>query len=140
MNDLPTRTQGVAMPARRPGWPFDLLEQETSRLFDSFARSFGLPAMRLPAASWSPQVDVTLTDGVLTLRGEKRSEQTDAERHVTERFVGRFSRAFQLPSQVDDTKVTAAFENGVLRIVLPKRADDSGRTRRIPIGAGQAAS
>jgi HSP20 family protein len=69
-------------------------------------------------------VDVTLADGVLTIRGEKKSERDEQERdkswHVVERSYGSFSRTISLPFDPDPAKVEANFDKGVLRIHLPK--------------------
>lgn len=77
-------------------------------------------------------VDISVEDNVLTLSGERSFESEngeDYERH--ERWTGRFSRSFALPSQVDPEGVKAKFESGVLTIELPKAAE--ARRRRIEI-------
>lgn len=79
-------------------------------------------------------VEVTLHDGVLTLKGEKREEKTDAEAHVTERRYGRFQRSFRLPDGVDEAAVTANVDNGVLKVVAPKNPAAVPKARSIPIG------
>ncbi|MCC7012814.1 MAG: Hsp20/alpha crystallin family protein [Planctomycetes bacterium] len=69
-------------------------------------------------------VEITLSEGVLTIQGEKRAEtQSENEgRHVSERRFGAFRRSFVLPSAVDESKVVARHENGVLRVELAKLA------------------
>jgi HSP20 family protein len=68
------------------------------------------------------EIEVSLDDGVLTLRAEKKLERKDerANTHFTERSFGVFQRSLQLPFQVDPDEVNAAFDNGVLTITLPK--------------------
>ena len=70
---------------------------------------------------------------VLTLRGEKRSEQTGERegRHFTERVYGEFRRGIELPVEVQSEKVSASFKNGVLAITLPKA--DTAKVRNIPV-------
>ena len=78
-------------------------------------------------------VKISLTDNVLTLRGEKKSEQ-DRETgswHQVERAYGVFERSFQLTCPVDASKVKAKFEDGVLTITLPK--SEESRPREISI-------
>ncbi|MHC4609751.1 MAG: Hsp20/alpha crystallin family protein [Planctomycetota bacterium] len=67
-------------------------------------------------------VEVTLEDGVLTVSAEtKGDDQREGENfHVREREVGKFSRSFRLPSEVDAGKVAATLSNGVLMVTLDK--------------------
>jgi HSP20 family protein len=72
-------------------------------------------------------VQITIDDDVLTIRGEKRVErgeggEQDKNYHVSERSYGVFVRALQLPAGVDPSKVEATMSNGVLRISIPKPA------------------
>ena len=82
-------------------------------------------------------VDVTLADDVLTIRGEKKSEREERDKeknwHVVERSYGSFSRAIPLPFEADPTKVEAKFDNGVLRIHLPKPEDVTKKEQKIEI-------
>jgi HSP20 family protein len=68
------------------------------------------------------EIEVSLDDGRLTLRAEKKLERKDEREntHFTERSYGVFQRSLQLPFQVDPDEVNAAFDNGVLTITLPK--------------------
>lgn len=68
------------------------------------------------------QVEITLTDNVLTIKGETKSEQDTEEKnyHVRERRFGSFMRSVTLPMPVDADKVEASHENGVLTLRLPK--------------------
>ena len=78
-------------------------------------------------------VKITLNDNVLTLRGEKKAEKQAKEEnwHRIERTYGAFERSFALTSTVDREKVKARFENGVVKITLPK--SETSRTREIDI-------
>ena len=69
-------------------------------------------------------ISVSLTDTLLTIKGEKKqeSEEKDAARHVVERYYGAFERSFRLPAEINDKKVEAAFDKGVLTVTLPKLA------------------
>ena len=86
----------------------------------------------LPGIS-KDNVKITLNDGVLTLRGEKPTEvkSENETRHHVERTFGVFERSFRLSAPVDKEKITARFENGVLRVVLPK--SEESRPREISI-------
>lgn len=82
-------------------------------------------------------IDVTLSEGILTIRGEKRSErgETDKEKnwHVVERSYGSFARSIPLPFTPDSARVEARFDKGVLRVKLPKPAEMAKKERRIEI-------
>ena len=74
-------------------------------------------------------VEVTLEKGVLTLSGvrEKAAESNGIEARRIERANGRFFRRFSLPDTVDGEAVTARGNNGVLEVVIPKRAQAQPR-------------
>ena len=140
--------------------PFLSLHREMNRVFDDFFRDFD---MRLPmmgsgagfAAGW-PQIDlaetdkeVTITaelpgmeekdvellveDGMLTLKGEKRSETEDKDRQVSERYYGRFERHVPLGAEIQADRAEARFKNGVLTVTLPKNPEAQPRAKRIAI-------
>ena len=77
-------------------------------------------------------VELLVEDGILTLRGEKKSEAEHKDRGYSERFYGRFERRIALPAGVDEEGAKADFGDGVLTVTLPKTAD-AQRGRRIPI-------
>ena len=77
-------------------------------------------------------VDVQLADGVLIIRGEKKSESEDKDRLFSERHYGRFERRIPV-DDVDEDKVTASFKNGLLTVTLPKSAAAKADVKRIAI-------
>lgn len=84
-------------------------------------------------------VSVTLENDVLTISGEKREENRSEKEdyHLFERRYGRFERSFRVGGNLDASNVQASFDNGVLRVVLPKPEEQ--RPRRIRIGVGSQA-
>jgi HSP20 family protein len=84
--------------------------------------------------------EVTLDGRTLVIRG-KYGEERDDEREgrwiVRERRSGTYARAITLPGAIDPEKITTSFEDGELKLTLPK-AEES-RARRIPIQGGQTA-
>ena len=74
-------------------------------------------------------IDVSLNDGHLTIRGErkKENEEKDENLHRVERRYGSFSRSFRLPVEVDAEKVEADYKDGVLSLHLPKSKENSER-------------
>jgi HSP20 family protein len=161
-----SRSASGSPTAYRESDPFMSLRREVNRLFDDMWRGFEVPAFgRLPAAvtGWSAgwpnlevsetekelritaempgleekDVEVFLEDGMLTLRGEKKSETEDKSRQFSERFYGRFERQIALGPEVEPDKVAASFKNGVLTITLPKSERAQSKARRIAIGTGK---
>ncbi len=80
-------------------------------------------------------VDVQIEDGTLTLTGSRNFEHEDRKEgfHRLERSYGSFRRAFTLPDSVDPDKVAAAFEDGVLKITLPKKEVAKPRTIKVEV-------
>lgn len=140
--------------------PFLSLHRQVNRLFDDVFRGFDsrLPALgisssfggRWPSVEISDgekeirvtaevpgleekDIEVLLEDGVLMLRGEKRSETEDKDCQFSERFYGSFERRIPLGYEVEDEKVSAAFRNGLLTVTLPKTEKAQAKAKRIAI-------
>ena len=88
-----------------------------------------LPGMR------DADLDVSISNGLLTIRGEKKSErETDRDGVLLrERTYGAVERTVPLPEGVDPDAAKATFKNGVLTIEIPKSADFQDATKRIPV-------
>ena len=143
--------------------PFGALRAEMDSLFDSFmgglpaftgmlgtgtGRGFPLTAhmdvketdkeivveAELPGID-DKDISLSLQDGILTIKGEKKLERDEEkENHrMMERRHGSFQRSVRLPDTVDEDKVEASFNNGVLKVSLPKRPEAIGKQRTIPI-------
>ena len=80
-------------------------------------------------------VDVSLVDDVLTIKGEKRDEkeETDKNYYMSERRYGSFQRSFQLPSDIDQNRIEASFQKGVLTLTLPKTPEAQKKQKKIEI-------
>jgi HSP20 family protein len=132
------------------------LKQEMDRLFDRMAeaRWDEIPTL----GDWAPSMDisetkeslvakvevpgmdekdiqVSLQENLLTIKGEKKMEKEEKEEryHRVERSYGAFTRSVRLPVAVDASKVTATFKNGLLMVTLPKTPAAKGTA--IPINA-----
>jgi HSP20 family protein len=77
--------------------------------------------------------DLTIENSVITLRGERRFEKTEESDnyHRVERSYGTFTRSFTLPQTVSADEAKAEYNNGVLRVTLPKR--EEAKSRRIQV-------
>jgi HSP20 family protein len=135
--------------------PLLSLHREMNRLFDNVVRGFDEPLSSFPSGGWprleisdadrelrvsaevpgleEKDIELLIDNGVLTLRGEKASENSDCKRQFSERYYGRFERRIAIPDEIAEDQVTATFRNGVLNITLPKTERAQGRARRIAI-------
>jgi HSP20 family protein len=160
-DDVTSKGQGGRLPSRYQD-PFQSFRSEMDRLFDSFLG--GVPSLTSLRQGFSgaqvmtPTLDVkenekeivvkadlpgmdekdinlTIHNGVLSLRGEKKSEHTDEREnyHVMERSYGSFQRSIRLPDTIDEDKAEARFDKGVLTITLPKRPETVSAQKKIEI-------
>ncbi|WP_171060880.1 Hsp20/alpha crystallin family protein [Poseidonocella sp. HB161398] len=165
--DIPISRAAAAQQTPVQGsWPgFGILRSEMERLFDAFEPNLW-PSRALAdiwpgtEASLSPAIDLTenakgysisaelpglradqvsvkISNGTLTICGEKAEEerQDDDTYHLRERRWGSFRRSVRLPEDVDRDKVEAEFSGGVLKISLPKSADALASERNVAINA-----
>ena len=81
-------------------------------------------------------VKITLSEGTLTLRGEKKrkDEANEHNFHSIERTHGEFVRQFALPANLDEDAIEANFVDGVLQITIPKREPAKPKEREVKIG------
>jgi len=82
-------------------------------------------------------IEVQFSDGVLTIKGEKREEKEEKQKdyYVSERRYGSFRRSFQVPEGVDSGKIEASFKNGVLTVTMPKSPEAQKEEKKIPVTA-----
>jgi HSP20 family protein len=141
--------------------PFFSFRREVDRMFDDFFSGFGRRAVGSPFGSWAspaPSMDltesekeivvtaempgldnkdfeVTVSGDLLTLKGEKKAEheERNGDAYYMERRFGSFSRSVRLPFEVQDEKVDARYEKGVLTIHIPKPAEMQRHARRIEV-------
>lgn len=80
-------------------------------------------------------IDVSVHGKTLVIKGEKKQEREVKEKDYirTERFYGSFNRAATLPAAVDANKVQAAYKNGVLELVLPKKEEAKPKQLKVNI-------
>lgn len=134
------------------------MRREMDRLFGRL----GLGESRTAATAWMPRIDVKTTgedmvvfaevpglgredidieigEGMLTIKGERKSETEKTEEGwvIRERSYGSFERSLALPEGVDPDKVTADYKDGVLEVHVPKGAQAlKPATHRVAIGSG----
>lgn len=137
LEDLPeryTRLFGSQLPWSRH---FQLLDKDidwkpTADIIerkDEYLIKADLPEVR------REDVDITLENDILTLKGERRLEESREEdkQHRVESFYGSFSRSFRIPEDVDTAGIHAESKDGVLRLHLPKNKVPKPETVKIAI-------
>jgi HSP20 family protein len=156
--NLPRRREGLEMMRRRGTSPFN-------RFFEEFFRGFpemGLTEMFGEGGSFTPRINVTETekevliaaelpgmgendidlsitrDGVM-IRGEKREERQheNANQHFMECTYGSFERFIPINCEVQQDKVEAIFDRGILRVTLPKSEEARGATKKVKIRSSE---
>jgi HSP20 family protein len=151
---------------RRDDDPMRALQWDINRVFDDFWRRFELPMLggdggrvaelmprvdvretdnevevvaELPGMQ-EADVDVSVAEGMLTIRGEKRSEREEREEGngyiVRERSFGRIERLVPLPEGLDLDSAEATFKNGVLTVRIAKTAEAQRAAKRIQVQRG----
>ena len=82
-------------------------------------------------------VEVKLSDGNLTIKGEKREEKEEKKKdyYLHERHFGSFERSFRVPDGVDADKIQAGFKKGVLTVTLPKKPEAQKPVKKIDVKA-----
>ena len=82
-------------------------------------------------------IDITVENFTLMIRGEKKAEQTvkDDQFHRVERNYGAFTRSFALPHTLDANKVEASYKDGVLTIKLPQREEAKPKQIKVNVAA-----
>lgn len=81
-------------------------------------------------------IKVTVTDGVLTVTGERKVEQTEnGKNFVRNEFsFGKFSRSFTLPDNYDAGQVAADYKNGLLVVTLPRKEETKPKQIEVKVG------
>ena len=90
----------------------------------------------LPAMT-REDIEVTVENNTLTLRGEKKLDEsvTDEQYHRVERSSGSFSRSFTLPATVDVARISADYKDGVLTVKLPFREEAKPKQIKVDVAA-----
>jgi len=136
--------------------------REIDDLFERYTKAVGQPRAGsqevIATGDWAPRVDIAETDkafeikveipevnkedvkvtvdnGVLTIRGERKQEKEEKGKkfHRVERYYGIFTRSFTLPDNVDETKVKASFKDGMLNLQIPKTAEAKPKTIEVKV-------
>ncbi|MGA2958865.1 MAG: Hsp20/alpha crystallin family protein [Thermodesulfobacteriota bacterium] len=135
------------------------LQERMNRLMSDFRTRSPFGEEEMAQGSWIPAVDIYETkesivlnvelpgvtkedialevkDSTLTIKGEKKLEKnvTEENFHRMERSYGSFTRAFTLPSTVQQDKVKAKFRDGILEIMLPKAEEAKPKQIKVDVG------
>ena len=136
-----------------PWGPFRDLEGHFNRLFGELNRDYDLfdrgwsPAVDLKEEEQGytleadlpglkkEDIDLTVVDNVITIKGERKQETETKEKgyHRVERRYGTFERSFEIPGGFEAAKIEAKFDNGVLRVTLPKREESKPKQVEVKV-------
>ena len=137
-------------------------EQEMQDMLERYARALGQPRAGsqevIATGDWAPRVNiaetekafeikaeipevnkedvkVTVHNGVLTIQGERKLEKEEKGKkfHRVERLYGSFTRSFTLPDNVDETKISASFNDGVLNLQIQKTEEAKPKSIEIKV-------
>lgn len=80
-------------------------------------------------------IDIQLSDGILTIKGEKHQEKEEKTkgRYISERRYGSFRRTLQVPGSIDEENIQAGYKSGVLTVTLPKSPAAQKKEKTIPV-------
>jgi HSP20 family protein len=141
----------------RPFRELERMRREMDRLWDSFFEE--RPRRRVEeVGEWLPSldlsetkndlvvkaelpgidpkdIDISLANDVLTIKGEKKQEREEKEEdyHLIERSYGAFTRSIRLPREVQSDKINASYKNGILRVTLPKSEEAKKKEIKIKV-------
>ncbi len=157
---LPSLWGRSALSERERDDPFLSLHREIDRIFDDFSRGFRMPSPMFGEAGIATRIDVSeteteiqvtaelpgvdekdvevnLSDNVLSIKGEKKSEREEKEKdyHLVERTFGAFQRDIPIPYDIDMDKVDAKFAKGVLTVTMPKPPEAKAKVKKIEVKA-----
>ncbi len=128
-------------------WPslYEPLRGLGQRVADFFAPSaeaavtdaFYEISLELPGVT-AKDIDVSVHDGSLTIKGEKRAQRQEQGRtyFFSEREYGAFQRSFRLPADVDPKSISADFNDGVLTVKIPKVGPPPNKAHKIAVRSG----
>ncbi len=132
------------------GWPFGSMRRRAAHTIGvPFDWGFRSPAIdfvdkgktielkaELPGMDEN-DIEVHLTDRLLTISGEKKEEHTEGEKdsdyYLSERRYGSFKRSISIPEEVDTNKVAASFKKGILTVTLPKDPKALKKAKKIEV-------
>jgi hypothetical protein len=111
----------------RPGW------REACKACQGSSKAAGHRSTR------DEDVNVQLEDSVLTISGERKTEQHNEQEgyYRLERAFGRFSRSLTLPDEIEPERIQAHLDRGVLEITIPKPEQKKPRKVQIKLGASE---
>jgi HSP20 family protein len=122
---------------REPAWDFETTFEMGAPKVDVTEDEKGYKlSAELPGLT-EKEIEVSLADGMLTLKGEKKQEKEENTKQywLSERAYGSFQRTFALPEGVDPEKVTAQFAKGILTLTLPKKPELVKAAKKIEVTA-----
>jgi HSP20 family protein len=141
----------------KPLGEMEKMRNTMDRVWDSFLET-GAPKRKGDVGSWLPsldisetkneivvkaelpgidpkEIDISLSDGILSIKGEKKEERDEKESdyHLVERSYGSFTRLVRLPKEVKNDKINASYKDRILKITLPKSEEAKKKEIKIKV-------
>jgi len=135
--------------------PFETLKREIERLFDDFgaldifenSKAYTMPSIDIYETDKDivieadvpgydkKDINIRLDDDILTISAEKKDDKEEKGRNYIkrERYFGKFERSIRLPDYIDFDKIKAKFNEGVLKIEIPKLPEKAKKFKQINI-------
>ncbi len=123
----------------RPWWPERWLRTEpvelTAPAVDLYEEKDDIVVKAELPGMGKDNIEVNLTDHMLTIKGEKKKEEEIKEKdyYRSERSYGSFVRTLELPKDVHADKIKASFKNGILEVRLPKTEEDKSKEIKVKV-------
>ena len=158
IHDLIRGNRDARLRARRADDPIRSLQHEMDDLFENFLGGWDIAPLSSGGRAFVPSinlaetdkaievtaelpgmeekdVEVTLSNEMLTIKGEKKVEREEKEKNYyrVERSYGSFKRSIPVRAEADEANIAANFKNGVLKITMPKTAKAQAQERKIEI-------
>ncbi|BAY48343.1 heat shock protein Hsp20 [Scytonema sp. HK-05] len=143
-----------------PWQEFNAMQRQLNRLFDEAfvpAKEFNRSFIRVPAAELqetsdaihlkleipgieAKDLDVKVTENAVSVSGDRKSETKTEDKGVTksEFHYGKFQRVIPLPSQIQNTNVTAEYKDGILNLTLPKTEAEKNKVVKVNLDQSAA--
>lgn len=119
------RRLGAVLSVNKPAQKVDIFTPAVNEKVDEngYHLEVDLPGVK------KEDIEISVNDGVLTIGGERKLEKKEEKDNYTriESFFGRFERAFKLPNDADLDNIDAKYENGVLKVFIPRKAKPEGK-------------
>jgi len=122
-------------PFKRTPWSMLRLQDLSTPVVDVYQEKDDVVAKAELPGMGKDDIEVELTQQLLTIKGEKKKEEEVEENdyHRSERVYGSFSRTVELPCEVQSEKAKASFKDGILEVRVPKTEAAKTKVKKVKV-------